>query len=142
MDAQTAVLFIDLGADFIVSPILKEAVGKVCAAHNMLWIPGCGTLTEMVAASELGAQVVKMFPAEQVGGPGFVKAVKAPCPWLHIMPTGGVSPTLENLEKWFNAGVTCVGMGSKLIQIDHLEGLSEKVATTLALIEQIRNKKD
>lgn len=140
LNAETAVFFINLGADFIVSPIMKEEIAKTCADHKMMWIPGCGTLTEMVTADELGAQLIKVFPAEQVGGPGFVKAVKAPCPHLNIMPTGGVSPDEENLKAWFDAGVTCVGMGSKLIQADNIDELSKKVAVTLELIKQIRSK--
>ncbi len=140
MNAETAEKYIGLGADFIVCPIMKAEVAAVCVKHNILWAPGCGTLTEMVTATELGAQVVKMFPAAEVGGPGFVKAAKAPCPWLQIMPTGGVSADEENLTAWFNAGVTCVGMGSKLIQTEDMEALTEKVASTLGLIERIRNR--
>jgi 2-dehydro-3-deoxyphosphogluconate aldolase/(4S)-4-hydroxy-2-oxoglutarate aldolase len=80
-----------------------------------LWSPGCGSLTEIAKAEEMGCEIVKLFPGS-VYGPGFVKAIKGPQPWTSIMPTGGVSPTRENLEGWFAAGVTCVGMGSKLIQ--------------------------
>jgi 2-dehydro-3-deoxyphosphogluconate aldolase/(4S)-4-hydroxy-2-oxoglutarate aldolase len=140
IDTETAEKYIGLGADFIVCPIMKAEVAAVCAKHKILWAPGCGTLTEMVTATEHGAKVVKMFPAAQIGGPGFVKAAKAPCPWLQIMPTGGVSPDEENLTAWFDAGVTCVGMGSKLIQIDNMDALTQKVAATLELIKQIRNK--
>ena len=80
----------------------------------MLWSPGCGTLTEIARAEELGCEIVKLFPGD-IYGPQFVKGIKGPQPWTSIMPTGGVSPTKENLEGWFNAGVTCVGMGSKLM---------------------------
>ncbi|MCF8461288.1 MAG: bifunctional 4-hydroxy-2-oxoglutarate aldolase/2-dehydro-3-deoxy-phosphogluconate aldolase [Flavobacteriales bacterium] len=139
MDVETAEKFIALGADFIVCPIMKTDVAAVCAKHKILWAPGCGTLTEMVTATEHGAKVVKMFPAAEIGGPGFVKAAKAPCPWLQIMPTGGVSPDEENLRAWFEAGVICVGMGSKLIQTDDMHPLTEKVATTLELISRIRD---
>ena len=140
MDVKTAENYIALGADFIVCPIMKAEVAAICAKHNILWAPGCGTLTEMVTATELGAQIVKMFPAAEVGGPGFVKTVKGPCPWLQIMPTGGVIPDEENLKAWFHAGVTCVGMGSKLIQTDDMATLTEKVSATLDLIRKIRNK--
>ena len=83
----------------------------------MLWSPGCGSLTEIAKAEELGCEIVKLFPGGTYGA-DFVKAIKGPCPWTSIMPTGGVSPTKESLESWFNAGVTCVGMGSKLIAKD------------------------
>ncbi len=140
MDAETAEQYIGLGADFIVCPIMKAEVAAICSKHHILWAPGCGTLTEMVTATELGAPIVKMFPAAEVGGPGFVKAVKAPCPWLQIMPTGGVSPDEKNLKAWFDAGVTCVGMGSKLIQTDDMAALTEKVSGSLEVIRKIRNK--
>jgi 2-dehydro-3-deoxyphosphogluconate aldolase / (4S)-4-hydroxy-2-oxoglutarate aldolase len=115
VDAGTASLYIQLGANFIVSPILNGDMAKVCNRRKILWIPGCGTLSEINNAEELGADIVKIFPGSSVGGPDFVKAVKGPCPWTSIMPTGGVTPTLENLREWFSAGVTCVGIGSNLI---------------------------
>ncbi|RIH63043.1 bifunctional 4-hydroxy-2-oxoglutarate aldolase/2-dehydro-3-deoxy-phosphogluconate aldolase [Mariniphaga sediminis] len=114
VDEGTAAMYIALGANFIVSPLIDEATAKVCNKRKIAWSPGCGTVTEIGRAHELGAEVVKIFPGSQVGGPGFVKAVKGPMPWTSIMPTGGVSPTEENLKEWFEAGVTCVGMGSKL----------------------------
>ncbi|WP_298418803.1 bifunctional 4-hydroxy-2-oxoglutarate aldolase/2-dehydro-3-deoxy-phosphogluconate aldolase [uncultured Kordia sp.] len=114
-DAASASLYMSLGANFIVTPVLREDIAMVCNRRKVLWSPGCGSLTEIAKAEELGCEIVKLFPGS-VYGPEFVKAIKAPQPWTSIMPTGGVSPTRENLEKWFAAGVTCVGMGSKLIQ--------------------------
>jgi len=114
-DAAAASLYMSLGANFIVTPVLREDIALVCNRRKVLWSPGCGSLTEIAKAEELGCEIVKLFPGS-VYGPEFVKAIKAPQPWTSIMPTGGVSPTRENLEKWFSAGVTCVGMGSKLIQ--------------------------
>jgi len=114
IDEGTAAMYIALGANFIVSPLVDEATARVCNKRKIAWSPGCGTVTEIGRAHELGAEVVKIFPGTEVGGPGFVKAVKGPMPWTSIMPTGGVSPTEENLRAWFEAGVTCVGMGSKL----------------------------
>ena len=114
LDPGTTSLYIQLGADFIVSPVLNHEMAKTCNRRKILWSPGCGSLSEISYAEELGAEIVKIFPGAQVGGPDFVKAVKGPMPWTNIMPTGGVSPEKENLEKWFNAGVYCVGMGSKL----------------------------
>ncbi|HOK25997.1 MAG TPA: bifunctional 4-hydroxy-2-oxoglutarate aldolase/2-dehydro-3-deoxy-phosphogluconate aldolase [Bacteroidales bacterium] len=115
VDAATAAIYIQAGANFIVSPILNPEMAKVCNRRKILWIPGCGSLSEINQAEELGAEIVKIFPGLATGGPDFVKAVKGPCPWTSIMPTGGVEPTLENLREWFEAGVTCVGIGSNLI---------------------------
>lgn len=142
-DAGTASLYIQLGANFVVTPVLREDIGKVCNRRKILWSPGCGSLTEIATAEELGAEIIKIFPGNQLG-PGFVKAVKAPCPWTSIMPTGGVTATEENLGAWFKAGVTCVGMGSKLITKEFLadrdfDKLENHVKNTLALIAKIRN---
>lgn len=114
IDEGTASMYIALGANFIVAPVIDEATARVCNRRKILWSPGCGSVTEINRAHELGAEIVKVFPASEVGGPGFVKAVKGPMPWTNIMPTGGVEPEEENLKKWFEAGVTCVGIGSKL----------------------------
>lgn len=116
-DAAAASLFMQNGANFIVTPVLREDIALVCNRRKVLWSPGCGSLTEIARAEELGCEIVKLFPGG-IYGPDFVKAIKGPCQWTSIMPTGGVSPTRENLEGWFNAGVTCVGMGSKLIAKD------------------------
>lgn len=116
-DAAAASLYMQLGANFIVTPVLREDIATVCNRRKVLWSPGCGSLTEIARAEELGCEIVKLFPGG-IYGPDFVKAIKGPCKWTSIMPTGGVSPTQENLESWFKAGVTCVGMGSKLIAKD------------------------
>ncbi|MRT93913.1 bifunctional 4-hydroxy-2-oxoglutarate aldolase/2-dehydro-3-deoxy-phosphogluconate aldolase [Ancylomarina sp. 16SWW S1-10-2] len=115
IDAGTTSLYLQLGANFVVSPILNAEMAKVCNRRKVAWSPGCGSLTEISYAEELGAEVVKIFPGAQVGGPEFVKAVKGPFPWCSIMPTGGVKPDEENLKSWFDAGVHCVGMGSQLM---------------------------
>ncbi len=143
-DAGTASLYMQLGANFVVSAMLKEDVAKVCNRRKVLWSPGCGSLTEISRAEELGAEIVKIFPGSQLG-PGFIKAVTAPCPWTSLMPTGGVRATKENLSAWFDAGAACVGMGSDLITKEHLknrdfDGLEEHVRNTVKLVESIRNK--
>ena len=143
MDAGTAALYIQLGAEFVVSPILSVDIAKVCNRRKIGWSPGCGSLSEISYAEELGAEVVKIFPGTQVGGPAFVKAVLGPCPWTSIMPTGGVAPTEENLRGWFEAGVHCVGMGSKLITKEvttngDYETLSKTAAEALAIIKKYR----
>lgn len=143
IDAGTTSMYIQSGANFVVSPILNPDMAKVCNRRKIAWSPGCGSLTEISQAEELGAEVVKIFPGSQVGGPTFVKAVKGPSPWSSIMPTGGVAPTEENLKAWFDAGVHCVGMGSKLFvknaegDFDY-DGLTQKVADTLALIQALK----
>jgi 2-dehydro-3-deoxyphosphogluconate aldolase / (4S)-4-hydroxy-2-oxoglutarate aldolase len=145
MDAGTASLYIQLGTNFIVSPVIKEEMAVVCNRRKILWSPGCGSVTEISRAEELGAEIVKIFPGTQVGGPEFVKAVKGPMPWSSIMPTGGVEPTEENLSAWFNAGVTCVGMGSQLITSDIIKNenfklLEDKARNASNLLKRIRNK--
>ena len=113
-DATSASVFMSLGANFIVTPVLREDIAIICNRRKVLWSAGCGTLTEIAKAEELGCEIIKLFPGS-VYGPKFVKAVRGPQPWTSIMPTGGVSPTKENLEAWFEAGVACVGMGSNLM---------------------------
>ena len=142
-DAAAASLYMQLGANFIVTPVLREDIAVVCNRRKVLWSPGCGSLTEISRAEELGCEIVKLFPGD-LYGPGFVKGIKGPCPWTSIMPTGGVSPEEDNLKGWFDAGVTCVGMGSKLISKQVLAdqdfgGLTQMVKNTLDTIKKVRN---
>ena len=116
-DGAAASLYMSLGANFVVTPVLREDIAIACNRKKILWSPGCGSLTEIARAEELGCEIVKLFPGD-LYGPKFVKGIKGPQPWTSIMPTGGVSPNRENLSGWFNAGVTCVGMGSQLISKD------------------------
>ena len=141
-DAAAASMFLQMGANFIVTPSFREDIAIVCNRRKVLWSPGCGSLTEINTAEEMGCEVVKLFPGSTYG-PGFVKAIKGPQPWTSIMPTGGVSTEESNLKGWFDAGVTCVGMGSKLISKELLakrdfDGLEDLVRTTLATISKIR----
>ncbi len=142
-DAATASLYMQLGANFIVTPLLREDIALVCNRKKVMFSPGCGTLAEIARAEELGVEVVKLFPGGTYG-PGFVKAIKGPCPWTNIMPTGGVSPDEDNLRGWFDAGVTCVGMGSKMITKQFLadrdfQSLENLVKQTLSTIQKIRS---
>ncbi len=114
LDAGTASLYIQMGADFLVSPCMCEEVVKLANRRGIPYSPGCGTVTEIVHAQELGCDLVKVFPAGNVGGPSFVKNILGPLPWSMIMCTGAVEPTEENLKAWAASGVTAVGMGSKL----------------------------
>ena len=141
-DAATASLFMQLGADFIVSASLREDIAKVCNRRKVPYMPGCGTLTEIGKAEELGCDIVKLFPGS-VYGPGFIKSIKGPQPWTTIMPTGGVAPTVENLTGWFDAGAVCVGMGSKLISKEILKNkdfkqLEKKTSDALQTIKEVR----
>ncbi|RUA16040.1 MAG: bifunctional 4-hydroxy-2-oxoglutarate aldolase/2-dehydro-3-deoxy-phosphogluconate aldolase [Flavobacteriia bacterium] len=141
-DSSAASLYMQLGANFIVTPSLREDIAMVCNRRKILYLPGCGSLTEINRAEELGAEIVKLFPGSSYG-PDFVKAIKGPQPWTNIMPTGGVGIDEENLMKWFKAGVSCVGVGSNLISKEILEKqnfneLEYTISKTLNLIRQLK----
>ena len=120
VDAPTATLFMQLGADFVVGPLFNPDVAKVCNRRCVPYTPGCGSVSEVGFAQEAGCDLIKVFPGD-VLGPKFVKGLLAPMPWSKIMVTGGVEPTQENLTAWFKAGAFCVGMGSKLFLKDKVE---------------------
>lgn len=113
VDAPTAALFMQIGANFVVGPLFNEAIAPICNRRLIPYWPGCGSATEIGKAQELGCDITKLFPGD-VYGPNMVKAIKAPMPWTKIMVTGGVAPEKENLESWLKAGAFCVGMGSKM----------------------------
>ena len=141
-DAAAASLYMQLGAQFVVTPSLREDIALCCNRRKVLWSPGCGSLTEIGRAEELGCEIIKLFPGS-VYGPEFVKAVQGPQPWTKIMPTGGVSPDPDNLRAWFKAGVCCVGMGSNLISKSLLEqqdfeGLTNNTHQVLQTIRELR----
>jgi len=118
IDEPTAALYIAYGTNFVVGPLLNAAIARLCNRRKVAYMPGCGSVSEISFAEELGVEIVKIFPGDSVGGPDFVKAVLGPCPWTRIMPTGGVDATEESIKAWFEAGVACVGIGSKLIRKD------------------------
>ena len=141
-DAGTASYYLNIGAQFVVTPVFREDIAIVCNRKKVLWSPGCGSLTEIAKAEELGCEIVKLFPGE-IYGPNFIKAAKAPQPWTKIMPTGGVDTTEESLKSWFDAGATCVGIGSKLISNDIIanskyEELTQKVKQVIQIIQKIK----
>lgn len=141
-DAAAASFFIQMGANFIVTPSLREDIALTCNRRKVMYLPGCGSLTEINRAEELGVEIIKLFPGS-VYGPDFVKAIKGPQPWTSIMPTGGVETDKENLKAWFDAGVTCVGIGSSLISKRILENedydlLKNKVKDVISIIKMIR----
>jgi 2-dehydro-3-deoxyphosphogluconate aldolase/(4S)-4-hydroxy-2-oxoglutarate aldolase len=142
VDAPTAAQYIQAGADFVVSPLLNQEVIRVCNRRKILHIPGTSTLSEISQAEEWGAEMVKVFPAAQLGGPAFIKAIKGPCPWASIVVTGGVKAEYENLKAWHDAGVDGFGIGSDLISKDLLkkgdfEGLTHKVRELLEIISRL-----
>ena len=143
VDAGTASLYLQLGANFIVGPLFNPEIAKVCNRRLVPYTPGCGSVSEIGFAQEVGCDLCKIFPAGNVGGPSFIKNIKAPMPWSMIMATGAVEPTEENLSAWFKAGVTCVGMGSKLfpkemIAAGNWEAISTLCRDALATIKKYR----
>lgn len=137
--------YIDMGAEFIVAPVMNPKLGEYCAKVEVPWIPGCGTVSEVFFAQELGAELAKIYPAN-VLGPEFFPAVHAVMPKIELIPTGGVEPTAESLSTWFDAGALCVGMGSQLFRKDLIakgafSEIKEAVRRAMAIIESIREKK-
>jgi len=120
VEASQVEAFHAAGARFIVAPNLDEEVGRCCTQRGLPWCPGTGTVSEMVRAHRQGAAVIKVFPADALGGAAFIKSVRGPCPWLRLMPSGGVSIEEANLRGWFSAGVHCVGVGTQLIDAETL----------------------
>lgn len=143
IDSATAALYIQLGSNFIVSPLIDEDTARFCNRRKIAWSPGCGSVTEINRAHELGAEVVKVFPGSSVGGPDFISGVRGPMPWASLMPTGGVSPDEANLKGWFKAGVHCVGMGSQLFPKEVIESgnysfIAGKCKEALDIIQKLR----
>ncbi len=143
IDPATAALYIQLGASFIVGPALNPEVARLCNRRMVAYCPGCATVSEISSAEELGVEICKIFPAATVGGPAFVKDVLAPLPWARLMPTGGVDATEESISAWFEAGVCCVGMGSKLfpakaIEAGDYDAITRTAKQVLAWIKKAR----
>ena len=130
VDPATAALYLQLGANFVVGPLFNPDIAPVCNRRLVPYCPGCGTVSEVGKAQELGCDLCKVFPGD-VLGPAFVKGLRAPMPWSKIMVTGGVKPTRENLEGWFKAGVTCVGMGSNLFPKEAVASKDWQIITKL-----------
>ncbi len=129
--AAQAEQFIAAGADFVVQPVMTPEVGAACQQHNVPWLPGAMTLTEVYTASQLGATVVKIFPGNLVG-PEYIKALRGPLPHVKLMVTGGVEPTTANLAAWFAGGVNVVGMGSQLFKDADAATITARVAPLMA----------
>lgn len=141
-NGDMAKTFIDAGCDYIICPGLVESVAKVADASNMLWVPGCMTPSEIIAAENLGAKMIKLFPGNIIGM-AFMSAVKELFPNLKFMPTGGVDTTKDNIEGWFKAGVCAVGMGSKLVSKEVMaekkyEWLIEETKKVMAIVNDCK----
>lgn len=142
VDAPTAALYIQLGANFIVGPLFNPEVAKVANRRLVPYAPGCGSVSEVGFAQEAGCDICKVFPGD-VLGTAFVKGLKAPMPWSNLMVTGGVKPEEANLKGWFDAGVTCVGMGSNLFPADLIKaknwaGITKLCSDALAIITRVK----
>jgi 2-dehydro-3-deoxyphosphogluconate aldolase/(4S)-4-hydroxy-2-oxoglutarate aldolase len=142
-DAPTAAMFIDAGANFIVSPILQPEVARLCNRRRVAFLPGCGTATEISSAEELGAEIVKLFPAAALDGPAFIRGIHGPSPMTRIMPTN-VEATERATGNWFAAGAACVGVGPHLITdtlqgVADLTGMTDKIGQYLGWIRAARS---
>lgn len=142
VDAPTAALYIQLGANFIVGPLFNPDVAKVANRRLVPYAPGCGSVSEVGFAQEMGCDLCKVFPGDVLGA-GFVKGLKAPMPWSNLMVTGGVKPEEANLKAWFDAGVTCVGMGSNLFPAEMIKAqdwssITKLCADALQIIQKVR----
>ena len=146
IDAPTAALYLAAGANFIVGPSLNPELSRLCNRRKILYIPGCATENEISAAEELGAEICKLFPGD-VLGPGFVKAVMAPCPWHRLMVTGGVEATEASITAWITSGAAAVGLGSKLISTQSVkekdyDGIASKTMQCISWVKAARNEKE
>lgn len=142
IDAPTAALYLQEGANFVVGPLFNPAIAPICNRRCVPYIPGCGSATEIGMAQEAGCDICKAFPGD-VLGPAFVKGVKAPMPWTQILVTGGVKPEAENLKAWFKAGASCVGMGSNLFPKDVVKAgdwvtVTKLCSESLKIIAEVR----
>lgn len=143
IDAPTAALFLAAGANFIVGPNHNPEISRLCNRRKVLYMPGCATETEIANAEEWGAEICKIFPGETTGGPDFIRAVLAPCPWHRLLPTGGVEANEASIRKWIGAGAAAVGLGSKLITAQAVQGkdyagIAAKTAECVAWVQAAR----
>ena len=143
VDAVTAGLYIQLGANFIVGPIFDEETALICNRRKIAYIPGCGSVNEISQAEKFGVEIVKVFPGTQIGGPSFIRMVLGPMPWTSMMPTGGVEPKESSIQEWIKAGAVCVGIGSQLISKEAVKNnnfkeITYKVKQTLNWITEAR----
>ncbi len=139
---QHATDYLAAGADFLVSPGCVAEVAAHCIEHDIFFGPGCMTPTDIIAAENAGIKFIKLFPGNLLG-PEFMSSIKEIFPKLVFMPTGGVDTTRESIEGWFKAGVSAVGMGSKLVSKKLMEahdydGIERSAKQVFELIKSIR----
>lgn len=142
-DPMMAALFISRGASFVDGPSLSIETARLCNRHKIAYIPGCGSVTEIALAEEYGAEIIRVFPGNAVGGPDFIKAILQPRPWSKLMPSGGIGVDRDNLTAWFRAGAAMVGMGSALtpnmwVDRGDFDSITNAAAQTLAHIRSVR----
>lgn len=142
IDPATAALYINNGANFVVGPVFNPEIAKVCNRRKVPYSPGCGSPSEISQAEEMGCDIVKVFPGSRLK-PGFIKSMLGPCPWVKLMPTGGVDATRESVSEWIKAGAACLGIGSRLIVKDlvkagDFEAITQKVEQVLSWIREAR----
>jgi 2-dehydro-3-deoxyphosphogluconate aldolase/(4S)-4-hydroxy-2-oxoglutarate aldolase len=145
VDPHTAALYMAYGANFIVGPNLNREVALLCNRRKIPYFPGCATPTEICEAETLGVEIVKLFPSSSIDGQKFVKSILEPCPWTRIMPTGGIQATEDNITSWFRAGISCIGMGSQLLQerfivANDFAGITSLVQDILGWIRKARSE--
>lgn len=145
VDAPTAALFIAHGAHFVVGPSFNREVALLCNRRKIAYLPGCGTITEIQTAEELGVEVVKLFPCDTIGGPAFLKALMGPCPWTRVMPTGIGKVSRETVTAWIQAGAVAIGVGRELIVKEALDSgdfsiITRKASEILGWIREARTR--
>jgi 2-dehydro-3-deoxyphosphogluconate aldolase / (4S)-4-hydroxy-2-oxoglutarate aldolase len=138
IDGDTARAVIDAGAQFVVSPVFRQEVLRACQEREIAVMPGCFSPTEILAAHDAGADIIKVFPATMLG-PQFIRDVRAPLPQVKLMPTGGV--TIDNAGEWIRAGAAAVGIGSALVDAGAIDRgefgvITDKARRVLASVTQ------
>lgn len=142
IEPLAASLFINCGANFVVGPMFNPEVAKTCNRYKVVYVPGCSTPSEISRAEEMGADIIKIFPAD-VLGPQFIKDILGPCPWSRLMPSGGVEATKESISSWIRAGAVAVNMGSNLIvkdfvKVGDFEAIKNRVEKCIRWVHEAR----
>ncbi len=145
IDAPTAAFFMAAGANFIVGPSLNPDLSRLCNRRKILYIPGCGTESEISMAEELGAEICKVFPADALGLE-FIKSAMVPCPWHRLMPTRGVDVSQTSIREWITAGVAAIGFGNNLITPQMIknkdyDGIASKAKECIDWVKAARKEK-
>jgi len=142
LDQETARLCILAGAQFVVSPTFDPSTISTCRRYDVAAIPGALTPTEVITAWTAGADCVKIFPANAVGGPGYLRSLKAPLPQIELVPTGGV--TLDTAAEFIKAGAMALGIGSDLVDTRVLKDGGDKVVAERArqFIDKVKSARN